>query len=215
MQIRQLPPDIARVSGVDLTDAEVLELSAMSSITELTLGGCDSISDESASRLADMQSLEFLDLSLCNQLTDRSIAELGRLKRLRVLNLRWCYLVTDFSLISLGKSTSLQEIYLSGCEEITDHGVAGLTDCYSLKRLELPEFSNISDVSLSMIANKLSGLEYLKLDHLGAVTDGGVLRLAALQELRSLIIQKCSAVSGSSVDTLRKRLPRCNFELIK
>lgn len=213
--IRLLPSDVLRLKGNDLGDPEVLAIARLGSLKELSISGCDKVTDRSVAELGQLSSLEDLDLSFCNQITSTSLAALAKLPELRSITLNWCYGITDSGLIALGRCRSLQSISLWSCEEITDAAVEALGSLPNLKNLELPEFAVITDRALLALSAKAKKLESLRLDHLADISDQGVTRLKALEHLRSLTINGCAKITEKSVAVLQRTLPQLqiNFHI--
>ncbi len=105
------------------------------------------ISDTGLKNITNMTELTTLDLGGCNAVTDQSLANIGKLSNLRSLNLAYCK-VTDLGLLYLKNLTNLISLDLGGCDQITDAGLANLSNMSQLKILNLQHCTSITDNGL-------------------------------------------------------------------
>ncbi len=73
-----------------ITDAGLVHVSRMSTVTRLSLMACPGVTDEGLRNLQGMKNLQQLDLRGCPRITDRGLGHLAALKNLRWVQLGGC-----------------------------------------------------------------------------------------------------------------------------
>jgi hypothetical protein len=106
---------LARLSKVDLPHLQTL-----------TLGYCADITDAGLVHVGQMHTVSWLSLMACPQITDAGLLRLLTMRSLTALDLRGCPGVTDSGLQPLAVKTNWQTILLGGCSNVTAEGVARL-----------------------------------------------------------------------------------------
>jgi Leucine-rich repeat (LRR) protein len=210
--LRAIPEAVTALKGIGLGDDEAAFITELRSLKLLDLSGCEALTDASVTLLSSLRDLESLDLSLCNQITDRSLASLATLPKLRAINLNWCYSISDSGIESLSHCKTLEKVSLWSCEEITDVGVQALAQFPRLLELDLPEFAHITDRGILALSLSAAPIEYLRLDHLSEITDGGLVQLSKLRGLRQLKIWHCPNISMAAIEQLRIALPAIRID---
>ncbi len=77
-----------------ITDAGLVHVSRMSTVTRLSLMACPGVTDEGLRNLQGMKNLQQLDLRGCPRITDRGLGHLAALKNLRSVQLGGCFKVS-------------------------------------------------------------------------------------------------------------------------
>ena len=101
---------------------------------ELSLCGCDRITDNGVIHLKKLVSLRTLWLSRCGaNITDHGIVALCELPNLEILYLDFLTNITDISLLEIGrKCLEVSMLSLEGCERITSVGLRALSGLHRL-----------------------------------------------------------------------------------
>jgi hypothetical protein len=106
---------LAVIAQLPLPDLDILDI-----------GFCENITDAGLIHLAEMQTVTQLLLLGNPQITDAGLREVVKMKKLVYLDLRKCTGITDSGLQVLAGKSDLQEILIGECTGITTDGVARL-----------------------------------------------------------------------------------------
>jgi len=199
---------VADLSGPFVTDGTAKSLSAVATITELTLSG-GSLTDEGVKDLAALTKLEALAVTQNKQVKGTTVPALVAVKSLKYLTIGDCDL-GDLegwaALKTLGKLTSIA-LPQAG---VTDAGVKELAKLTQLTTLNL-DGSPITDAGLS----ELKALRSLdKLSVVGTkITEKSVATLSAMKKLTSLTVSE-KQIGKAGGDTLKKALPNCDVNVM-
>ncbi len=193
-----------------------LALAAQSTVLEhINVSGCRGVDDAGVLALKSKAELAIVDVSGCGKLTDRACEGLGTCPKLWFVNLENCGKLGDQTLISLAKLPKLERLFCKGLRLITHSGVAAFKDHKTLQVVQF-ESGNLGDETAEVLAT-ISTLENLGLEYTSKLTDAGILKLAALKNLRSLDIDNCETITHAGIQTLKDKLPRlvvsCNSDL--
>jgi endonuclease YncB( thermonuclease family) len=201
-------PGAKRLSfaGTGISDGDLARLMRLTTLEELDLWGCGSVSDKGLECLKSMRRLKQLYLPV---LTDDAalehVAHLGELVELRVGH--WAGRgISDEGLKHLAGLSKLRRLLLYNLE-ITDAGLAHLRGAQDLAVLELGRI-HVSDAGMPHLA-QLKNLRYLDISDT-QVTDAGAQQLAGLKRLRVLALP--DTVSDAAKARLRETLPDLRFE---
>jgi len=212
--------------GPMVTDAKMVQIGKLSSLTELNIGGgkvgeglaylkgltsLRSLSlgasevGEGLAYLKGLTSLRVLILGSSRDYDiDRHLVYIGQLKQLEELDLQ-CTTVGDAGLAhltGLEKLKKLNLIKVPVTHEITDAGMVYLKNLKSLEELDLP-YEAISDTGLGQLA-ELSSLKRIKVVGRG-ITDKGLASLAKIKTLEEIY------VGGKNItDAGMAELARCH-----
>lgn len=177
------------------------------------------------------KNLTELDLGRCNRITDQALEAIGYATSLCVLNLRCCWLITDSGLAMLANGSTartLKKLIIAECERITDYGLSCLQQMCCLEELNLAECGpavtdiggvavasiptlkwlnlswliNISDVTLTAIAEHSQKLTVLDLTGCELITGEGVRAFVDHESLEELVLVSCVNVFQSDVELL-------------
>lgn len=92
----------------------------------LDLGYCDKITDAGLVHVSRMATVTRLSLMACPAVTDEGLRDLQGMKYLRQLDLRGCPRITDRGLVHLAALENLQWVQLGGCAKVSSAGVKKL-----------------------------------------------------------------------------------------
>lgn len=98
----------------------------LSLLQDLSLRGCQQLSDGALPHLAGLAQLSRLDLRACEHLRGTGLTHLAGLRRLRALNLKGCYSLGDEGLEAVGGLRGLEALSLQECWQATDRGLRHL-----------------------------------------------------------------------------------------
>jgi hypothetical protein len=139
--------------------------------------------------------------------SDAELAHIGKLARLE-----WLFLggstVTDKGWTSLDELPNLQVLSLAGAS-IGDAGMVHVRGLLRLKSLTLHS-TKVSDAGLANV-RRLVRLEKLNLANT-KITDAGLVHLMGLTKLQRLYVRSNLIVRGSSLDALRKAIPKLEID---
>ncbi|XP_048402873.2 F-box/LRR-repeat protein 2 [Stegostoma tigrinum] len=173
----------------DLTDDAVCAIcSCQPNLTSLDLTGCAELTDKSVLAVANLQFLERLSLGKIRLMTDRGLKNLSSIPTLQALDLSECYQVSGLELVNrlaLPYATpTLLSLNFSCCTMVKDSCVfsMGVILCDSLRELDLTSCVYITDFSVSVIVNYLTGLTVLRLGWCKEITDRGLLGMSTAND---------------------------------
>ncbi|KAL5786254.1 hypothetical protein ACOSQ2_008646 [Xanthoceras sorbifolium] len=156
--------------------------------------GVTSIIDKSG------QNLTYLDVGRCTLIDDRALDAMGRLSSIVVLNLDGCSLITDRGLAFLAEgscSKSLKKLSVAECDRITDSGVRHLQQMPCLEELSLAECGpKVTDIGGIAVAS-IKTLKILDLSWLINVSDNTVTAIAQhCKDLEAIDFTGCELITG-------------------
>jgi Leucine-rich repeat (LRR) protein len=184
-------------NGVQLSEANLDQIVALSGVKSLTLGACN-LKDEDLARLARLESLTSLALYGSPMLTDAGIAHLAKLPRLESLDILSTQM-SDDSWPVIGKLTALKSLRL-GDRTITDAGFVHLRNLTQLEHLMIDGLKTISPRAMAEIG-RLTNLNFLNLGR-AQYGDAAMAELAGLTRLTLLDLGD-SGVSDRGLKHLR------------
>ncbi len=156
------------ISKAYLTDLDVDTFLKLINLKELTLIGCEKITDKGIEQIAKLPHLELLDLTSQNwgdgmmhgpRITDAGLEPLTHMKTLKHLYLCGSN-ISDVGLKTIGTMTELETLDLSETK-ITDEGLQNLESLVNLKTL-LIDMTEISDKAVQAFGAKLPKLEFVQ-----------------------------------------------------
>jgi hypothetical protein len=129
------------VMEAKLTDRGLRELSRLRlpNLDVLDLGYCDRITDAGLVPVSRMSTVTRLSLMACPGVTDEGLRNLQGMKNLRQLDLRGCPHVTDRGVVHLTVLENLQWVQLGGCPEVSPAGVKRLQALLPKAKVEKDE----------------------------------------------------------------------------
>jgi hypothetical protein len=135
-------PELTAVglTGSQITDAGLAQLSSIPYLQTVTLRHCDGISDRGIERLAETTPLLWFEIDDCPELGDRALCAVAASHRLQILRIASCNRMTDDGLSALAGS-SVKRLEISNCIGVRGPGLSELKHCPSLIRLRL--FGNV------------------------------------------------------------------------
>ena len=171
------------VSCPNITDRCVESLSRIPNLRRLVIENCGQIQNPDFSKLAKLRKLKRLSVRFCPCLTDESAQKIARLRSLKILHLTGCSSLTpqsvsqfkslplvefappecvlkDETVSEITKIKRLRYLYVAGKKDetlpLTETGLAALAEMEKIREIRVENCPNISDESLSKIANKTS-----------------------------------------------------------
>ncbi|KAI3635118.1 hypothetical protein MIR68_006684 [Amoeboaphelidium protococcarum] len=149
------------------------------------------------------------ELSLCKgqSIDDDCVKIISQnLRLLATLDLSWCQLLTDVSCQYLSSLVNLKHLSLAQCELLTDCGLAELSkSCLKLRSLDLSVNSQISDLSIVMIIDNITEIEYLRLRTCPRLTIGWVkLVFDNCMHIKQLVFTGCKLINPQNVRNMFK-----------
>ena len=169
------------VSCPNITDKCVESLSRIPNLRRLVIENCGQIQNPDFSKLAKLRKLKRLSVRFCSGLTDESAQKIARLRSLKILHLTGCSSLTpqsvsqfkslplvefappecvlkDETVSEITKIKRLRYLYVAGKKDetlpLTETGLAALAEMEKIREIRVENCPNISDESLSEIANK-------------------------------------------------------------
>lgn len=170
-------------------------VSHLTKLEWLGLGGTN-VADDGMQSIAPLTNLWFLDLGDCSEVTD--LMPLSGLTALQVLFL-YNTSVQDDGLEVVRNMSDLREVNLSGCPDVSDAALLHFSNLNDLEHLSMSQ-CNVTDAGLLSICC-LECLEILDLSGTN-VSDAGLGSLVGLLSLERLILDGCTKVTQTGIDTL-------------
>ncbi|XP_078436067.1 RNI-like superfamily protein [Wolffia australiana] len=198
---------------LDLTDNELdseglKAISGCQRLVALRIGLCLKIDDEGLGHVGmHCHRLRELDLYRSVGITDNGIGEIAKgCRGLEMVNMSYCEQITDNSLLFLSQCPKMKIIEIRGCPEISSRGLSSIAlGCKQLVKLDVKKCVKIDDSGMIPLASSSQNLRQINLSHC-SVTDVGLLALAGLSCLQSMIIVH---VRGLTVSGLATALLAC------
>ncbi|GMI89226.1 EIN3-binding F box protein 1 [Hibiscus trionum] len=189
------------------------------SVTSLTLGGLQNVSEKGFWVMGNAQGLQkliSLMITSCCGVTDVSIEAVGKgCVNLKQMCLRSCSFVSDDGLVGFAKSTgSLECLQLEECNRVTQSGIIGLISNCRLKSLTLVKCMGVRDTTmeapLSSPCNSLKSLSVKNCPGIGTASLAMVGKLCPQLQLIDL-----SGLYGITDAGLLPLLESCKEGLVK
>lgn len=159
--------------------------------------------------LSSLTSLKELSLLSCFRLTDQAVEPLANLFRLEKLDIDYGFRLTDTGMKSIARMKSLESLNLGAIPRVTDEGIAALSELPELESLAFASCS-LTDEGIDHIV-RLPRLKRLSFSKCRIITGTGVRRLASVDTLEELSVQRCRRVRQKDVDELRALMPHCRI----
>lgn len=126
-------------------DDEIINVSEMVNLKNLTLAGCSGISKHGYIELARLlDNVEILDLTSCSEVDNEVLAALPSMHQLKHLVLTACTNFTEDSFAELGKLRKLQSLLIDQCPQITNASLGKLGNIAATKLKKLA-YINVSN----------------------------------------------------------------------
>jgi hypothetical protein len=167
--------------------------------------GDGELTDDDLAGLKQLKNLRVLDLSE-NPLRDPALKHIARLKGLEVLELNQTG-ITDDGLKELAVLKSLRSLRVGYCK-LTGSGLKDLENLETLTVLSLPR-CELTDVGLNGVG-RLKSLRTLELASNFGIKDRGLIELAGLSNLRTLVLTSTD-VTDMGIQHLQRALPECKI----
>lgn len=168
--------------GYDYVDADLEHVRGLAELRQLSVAGCQRITDEGIKHLRGLSQIRKLNL-MYTQVSDAGLENLQGMTQLEKLDLGVTR-VTGAGLKHVKGARRLQSLSLGGTA-VADAGLEYLESFTQLERLDLAG-AKVTDAGLSHLRG-LSQLRWLRLGG-GNLTDAGLPHLAALTQLRQLYL---------------------------
>ncbi|KAJ4962323.1 hypothetical protein NE237_022262 [Protea cynaroides] len=202
-----------RVShGTQLTDLMFHDISATSlSLTNVSLKGCNLLTNLAIVHLVTNLGLSYLDLRDCRNLGNEALVAIGTLPKLKTLLLDGSD-ISDMGLLYLrrGVMGSLVSLSVRGCKRLTDKCISAIFDDSSgkyLQDLDLSNLPNLSDNGILLLAKTRVPLVELRMRECPLIGDTSIMALASMQvdeggwrgsTLRLLDLYDCGYITSLS-----------------
>ena len=201
------------LAGTGVTDAGLVHLKSLRTLTGLDLEVCDRVTDAGLIHLRPLNELQWLNLKRSGfgplAFSDDGLRHLGGLTGLQVLNL-YGNRITDTGLDELKSLTNLKVLDLN-LTSVTDEGLAKLTGLKQLERLELTATTGLGGPQISNHGVRhltaLTELKHLVLIGSG-VTDASLEYFSAMSMLTTLNVVD-TQLTEEGIRSLKRALPNC------
>jgi len=167
----------------NITDASLVEIGKLKTLTTLNLSNCRSITDAGLGELKGLEHLTTLKLTY-SSITEAGLKEISGLTNLTTLDL-WGIKISDDGLKAIGKLENLTAFNFHGNSPgITD---AGMKELKRLKRLTTLNLlaTKVTDAGLMEIS-RLTNLTTLQLSYCPQITDAGMKEITSFTSLTRL-----------------------------
>ena len=157
----------------------------------------------------DFPSLRVLDLTGCSQFKGDDLQAFTTMLNLEKLCLAGCLGIDKAGFNYLTSLlTKLETLDLSSCPQVNDEFLMPLANSVNLKELILSGCTGFTGAGLGEIgkAGKHSKLLSLTLDQCPQITNADLFKLRTLRHLEELNIEKCTSLTKSGIDKLRRHL---------
>ena len=186
-----------------------------SQLTSLDLSFCRKVTDTGIVRLAkECPQLIELNLHYCHSLDNQSVIAVAQnCPMLKSLNLSIGILTNeldDESITALANCKQLTNLNLSNCEEITDASVTKVAQsCTSLTNLNLYGCEKLTDASVIAVSQNCPELKVLSLENCPAITDASITLIAqGCMQLTVLSLSWCQEITSTSVVKIAQCCPK-------
>ncbi|KAH7951943.1 hypothetical protein HPB52_015595 [Rhipicephalus sanguineus] len=178
-------------------------------LTHLGLEDCALVSDAGLESISlGLLQLSSLDLSMCLSVTDAGLQHVGRMKSLKKLSLISCEDLTGLSIHHLAVGTfSLSSLDIAYCNHIDDDAISNISRGSGLVTLSALNITAcpITDVGLSLLAQKLTDLRLLNISECDLVTKDGIAVVAShLRSLRAIHMRYCMGLTNIALKHLSR-----------
>ena len=208
------------LSHTDVTDADCLQISKLSSLEQLVIFHCSHITDEGMVHIGGVNTLVKLDLG-CMMLTKTTFEHISNLTLLTHLVLfNWFSDSNSQTVNHLNKLTQLHTLDLTSCHHINN-------DCWSvfsklpLQNLKLFRCYGFDSIGVSHIAS-VKTLRKLDLCQCEGLNDGDISLLVHLPLLEELRVEGCRFLTNACVPyflqmkSLKKlNIKHCGFNIVE
>jgi ankyrin repeat protein len=178
-----------QAQGTVATDAGFEALSRSRTIEYIWGRECPNLSSRGFAALASMPALKGLAVS-CKDVDDAALALLPRFPSLTEL---MPMDVTDEGFRHIGACENLERLWCMYCRDTTDAATEHIAGLPALRTYYAGQ-TKITDRSLKVLSG-MASLETLEFWNCAGITSAGVAGLAALTNLRELIVEGCRQVS--------------------
>lgn len=173
-------------------------------LTNLTLKGCERITDDGLTLLAQCPHLTALDVSGCAEVTGVGLEALAPVGMLRELNVGMLRRMDGEGMAAVGALASLTSLSINASAAVTAENIAKITGLRALSTLSLSECPLLMDDVPAELALLVFSLTSLDLSYNQRLGDRGVKELAALVNLRQLSLHSCTRISNQCMSALSR-----------
>ncbi|KAL1480805.1 hypothetical protein MTO96_050733 [Rhipicephalus appendiculatus] len=178
-------------------------------LTYLGLEDCALVSDAGLESISlGLVQLSSLDLSMCLSVTDLGLQHVGRMASLKKLSLVSCEDLTGLTIHHLAAGRfSLSSLDLAYCNHMDDDAIANIARGSGLVTLSALNITAcpITDVGLSVLAQKLTDLRTLNISECDLVTKDGIAVVAShLRNLRAIHMRYCMGLTNVALKHLSR-----------
>ena len=161
------------------TDSDLVQLTALRSLTSLDLTGCSEITRNGLTHFSlEPHRIKCLVLDDCARISNQFFSHIVHFSRLEQLNLRGCFRISDDGIAALRVLKHLRHLDISLC-----------ATAQAAKLSQQWESPTITDAALHTLS-RMTQLETLQLEGCTTITDEGLLHLATLRHLTRLNLAK-------------------------
>ncbi|KAK6176095.1 F-box/LRR-repeat protein 14 [Patella vulgata] len=187
--------------------SEDLEKTGNARLEYLGLQDCQKLTDHALKHVSlGLCHLKTINLSFCGSVTDSGIKFLSKMTNLRELNLRSCDNISDTGLGFLAEGGStIVALDVSFCDKVGDQGLVFLSQgMFNLRSLSLSA-CNISDDGVQRLVNSLHELTTLNIGQCGRITDVSLSLIGEkLKQLRSIDLYGCTQITTVGLEKIMK-----------
>lgn len=189
-----------------ISDAFIATLATSTTLRDLCLTACSTLTSTSCLHLANAGRLTALRFRSSPTLDDRAVSHLAQLPTLTTLDLALSRHISDSSLTALSNPEALPNLHrltFSQCTNITDNGVIHLSQNHNVRVLDLSFCHHLTDMAVEALTRMLR-LESLDIGGCRNVSDEAVRRLTRLPWLCRLGLSRCVALTDRTAEALVK-----------
>jgi hypothetical protein len=131
----------------------VLDMSRLTTLTCLVLGGCSAVTDKQVLELSSLTGLKVLSLGYCVNITSEGLLAVSNLPALTELNLIGCVNVTDEVMHAVSGLKSLTDLDIYGCTKVTDQALRAVSSLPSLTFIDLTGCDRVTAAGVQALRN--------------------------------------------------------------
>ena len=193
-----------------ITLATTLKLQS-SALTALDVTDCHALTDDGIGQLVavELPELRSIKMKDCRQLTDSALAHLAQRGRMTSLSLNGKK-YTELGFAQLGFLSQMEALDLEQCFGLTDKAIglmlapppsssSSSSMALSLRTLNIGQCENLTNSSLLHVSLCWKQLQHLNLSYCRRISDDGLLSLAPLSQLQSLLLCGCILITDAGV----------------
>jgi|GEM_PF-606174 len=187
------------LSGSGITDIAFKHLRELKNLKRLSIDNCYSVTDDGIQKITSWEKLEELHMA-GTRISDKALACVAANSRINNLGIANCHKIEG---TNLGDLRSIHFLDISDDPQLVPH-LSALKKLPNLTSLMIKR-SNVKDEDLEII--KDLSLTELDLERNINLTNNGITALAALKNLKRLVLSNCPRISLNGIRHLVTLLP--------